>query len=76
MVCLGVKPGAARLKAKTNPLSYGGTPELKLFLTQLNHCVNKKCIFREIMNALVQHSPIQWIQWILASTNKYKIIRI
>ena len=26
MVCLGVKPGAARWKVQTNPPSYGGTP--------------------------------------------------
>ena len=29
MVCLGHKPGAARLQTQTNPLSYGGTPEAK-----------------------------------------------
>ena len=27
MVCLGFEPGAARWKAQTNPLSYGGTPK-------------------------------------------------
>ena len=26
MVCLGIEPGAAGWKARTNPLSYGGTP--------------------------------------------------
>ena len=26
MVCLGFEPGAAGWKARTNPLSYGGTP--------------------------------------------------
>ena len=26
MVSLGLKPGAAGWKAKSNPLSYGGTP--------------------------------------------------
>ena len=26
MVCLGLEPGAAVLKAQANPLSYGGTP--------------------------------------------------
>ena len=30
MVCLGLKPGAARWKAHTNPLSYGGTLSIKL----------------------------------------------
>ena len=25
MVCLGIEPGAAGWKARTNPLSYGGT---------------------------------------------------
>ena len=28
MVCSGLKPGAAGLKAQMNPLSYGGTPDL------------------------------------------------
>ena len=32
MVCLGVKPGPAGWKAQTNPLSYGGTPIVELFL--------------------------------------------
>ena len=27
MVCLGFEPGAAGWKARTNPLSYGGTPK-------------------------------------------------
>ena len=28
MVCLGFEPGTAEWKAQTNPLSYGGTPNL------------------------------------------------
>ena len=28
MMCLGIEPGAAGWKARTNPLSYGGTPPL------------------------------------------------
>ena len=28
MVCLGLEPGAAGWKAQTNPLSYGGIPEI------------------------------------------------
>ena len=28
MVCLGLEPGAAGWKAQTNPLSYGGTPQM------------------------------------------------
>ena len=28
MVCLELKPGAAGWKAQTNPLSYGGNPEM------------------------------------------------
>ena len=33
MVCLGIEPGAAGWKARTNPLSYGGTPNvIKRFL--------------------------------------------
>ena len=34
MACLGVKPGAARWKAQTSPLSYGGTQKDLLFLLQ------------------------------------------
>ena len=30
MVYLGLDPGAAGFKAQTNPLSYGGTPTIKL----------------------------------------------
>ena len=33
MVCLGFEPGAAGWKARTNPLSYGGTPTLVVFTT-------------------------------------------
>ena len=33
MECLGVEPGAAWWKAQTNPLSYGGTPNV-LFLEE------------------------------------------
>ena len=32
MVCLGIEPGAAGWKARTNPLSYGGTPQRSLML--------------------------------------------
>ena len=28
MVCLGLEPGADGWKVQTNPLSYGGTPNL------------------------------------------------
>ena len=28
MVCLGLEPGVAGWKAQTNPMSYGGTPNL------------------------------------------------
>ena len=34
MACLGVEPGAAEWKAQTNPLSYGGTPNLWIFASQ------------------------------------------
>ena len=30
MVCLGFEPGAAGWKARTNTLSYGGTPQIDL----------------------------------------------
>ena len=36
MVCLGLEPGAAGWKAQTNPLSYGGTQQLFLFITKNN----------------------------------------
>ena len=32
MVCLGLDPGVAGWKAQTNPLSYSGTPILRLLL--------------------------------------------
>ena len=32
MVCLGFEPGAAGWKAQMNPLSYGGTPHVRLLL--------------------------------------------
>ena len=35
MVCLGLKPWAAGWKAKTNPLSYGGTPLLNTLIPLL-----------------------------------------
>ena len=31
MVCLGFEPGAAGWKARTNPLSYAGTPDALSF---------------------------------------------
>ena len=31
MVCLGFEPGAGGWKARTNPLSYGGTPNIFIF---------------------------------------------
>ena len=34
MVCLGFEPGVAGWKARTNPLSYGGTPK------ELNVCIS------------------------------------
>ena len=37
MVCLGFKPRAAGWKAWTNPLSYGGTPIIYLFVSILFH---------------------------------------
>ena len=36
MVCLGLEPEAAGWKAQTNPLSYGGTQWLKIFLISAN----------------------------------------
>ena len=32
MVCLGFEPGAAGWKARTNPLSYSGTPYFRVIL--------------------------------------------
>ena len=37
MVCLGLKHGVTVWKAETNPLSYGGTPQLSQFFTKLKH---------------------------------------
>ena len=35
MVCLGLEPRAAGWKAQTNPLSYGGTPNLQIFTVNI-----------------------------------------
>ena len=35
MVCLGFEPGAAGWKARTNPLSYGGTPVFEIIYQSL-----------------------------------------
>ena len=37
MVCLGIEPGAAGWKARTNPLSYGGTPGQQLFCVKFHY---------------------------------------
>ena len=37
MVCLGLEPRVAGLKARTNPLCYGGTPLLLIFKRTLAH---------------------------------------
>ena len=37
MVCLGLEPGAAGWKAQTNPLSYGGTPNIILHFHDFQH---------------------------------------
>ena len=42
MVCLGLEPMVAIWKAQTNPLSYGGTPNFKLFKAEKKVAV--KCI--------------------------------
>ena len=53
MVCLGLEPGAARWKAQTNPLSYGGTPifnlwpaavQLQLDVIHCTFALRKKCL--------------------------------
>ena len=36
-MCLGFKPGAAELKAQTNPLSYGGNPFFNVCLGIYNN---------------------------------------
>ena len=46
MVFLGLKPGAAEWKAKTNPLSYGGTHYYYLFFITY-------CLFSEIDTGLI-----------------------
>ena len=48
MVCLGLKTGAAGLKAQTNPLSYGRTPRLILLSLFIFHWLtNKKANFEK-----------------------------
>ena len=36
MVCLVLEPGVAGWKPMTNPLSYGGTPNLEKLFTECN----------------------------------------
>ena len=38
MVCLGFEPGVAGWKAQTNPLSYGGTPDISLSFSLFVFC--------------------------------------
>ena len=38
MVCSGLKPGAARCKVQTNPLSYGGTPNVPTLPPHSKNC--------------------------------------
>ena len=40
MVCLGIEPGAAGWKARTNPLSYGGTPILAFLISNTTLLIN------------------------------------
>ena len=40
MVCLGVEPRSAGWKSKMNPLSYGGTQEKELFVSQYSVAVS------------------------------------
>ena len=42
MVCFVVEPRVAGLKARTNPLSYGGTPRRFLIYMPLFRFTNKK----------------------------------
>ena len=46
MVCLGFEPGAAKWKAQTNPLSYGGTPtEIFISIKDVS-CIEVTYLFR------------------------------
>ena len=55
MVCLGIEPGAAGWKARTNPLSYGGTPILQLLVRSLaGHAVK---LYGIIFNVFVYFRP-------------------
>ena len=53
MVCLGFEPGAAGWKARTNPLSYGGTPRIRCLLKK------KRSTFSWDLNSL-RHGAARW----------------
>ena len=42
MVCLGFEPGVAGWKAQMNPLSYGGTPKIVMFVCLKRPNINAK----------------------------------
>ena len=53
MVCLGFEPGAAGWKARTNPLSFGGTPRFVYFYLIMKAECSAKTI-KYILVPLVQ----------------------
>ena len=54
MVCLGFEPGAAGWKARTNPLSYGGTP---CFIMLIYNLLRKK-----LSNYIFKTCPIKGVR--------------
>ena len=54
MVCLGFEPGAAGWKAQTNPLSYGGTPQLTCLVKSkpLKQKVSRRVILPPLVSVL------------------------
>ena len=65
IVCLGFEPGAAGCKARTNPLSYGGTPEVpfSLFLCIVIRNSLWDCYF------LIKLNTTKWF-------NKYEAVKL
>ena len=59
MVCLGLKPWAAGWKAKTNPLSYGGTPLLNTLIPLL------ESVTRSADISFVYLITLIWLEYII-----------
>ena len=63
MVCLGFEPGAAGLKARTNPLSYSGTRPLSLFARLPISSIKPEVpsVWQEVQKFVFDHSFMNFV---------------